>query len=102
MTEGRTVHLRRYRIESGELEAFTGWWRDVLLPAREAFGFALEFAVSVPETDEFVWAVSAPGGADEFARLDRAWAASPERASAFVGVPQRVTSMDLRTAEPAR
>ena len=102
MTEGRTVQLRRYRIVPGELAAFTAWWRDVLLPAREAFGFALEFAVTVPETDEFVWAVSAEGDEAAFARIDAAWTQSPERALAFRDVPKRVAEMDLRLAEPAR
>ena len=102
MTEGRTVQLRRYRIAPGELAAFTAWWRDVLLPAREAFGFALEFAVTVPETDEFVWAVSAEGDEAAFARIDAAWTGSPERALAFEGVPQRVESMQLHLAAPAR
>ncbi|GAA2754624.1 NIPSNAP family protein [Amnibacterium kyonggiense] len=101
MSEGRTVQLRRYRIVDGELEAFLHWWRGRLLPARQAYGFTLESAFVVPETDEFVWAVSAEGDAAAFARLDAAWVASPERAAAFEGVPQRVASMDLRIAVPA-
>jgi antibiotic biosynthesis monooxygenase (ABM) superfamily enzyme len=101
MSEGRTVQLRRYRIVDGELDAFLGWWRSRLLPARQAFGFVLEHALVVPETDEFVWAVSAEGDTDAFARLDAAWTASPERAAVFEGVPQRVASMDLRIAVPA-
>ena len=55
----------------------------------------------MPETDEFVWSVSVDGDAEAFARLDAAWTASPERAAAFDGVPQRVASMDLRIAVPA-
>ena len=101
MDQGRTVQLRRYRVDPGELVAFTGWWRDRLLPAREEFGFTLEFAVAVPETDEFVWAVSSAGDAAAFSALDAARAASPQRAAAFEGVPNRVVSMDLRLAEPA-
>lgn len=101
MADERTVQLRRYRIEPGELGAFTAWWRERLLPAREAFGFRLEFAVTVPESDEFVWAVSAEGDAEAFTRIDTAWAESPERALCFEGVPQRVAAMDLRIAEPA-
>ena len=102
MSEERTVQLRRYRIVPGELPAFVDWWRSRLLPARQAFGFVLETALVVEETDEFVWAVSAAGDETAFAALDAAWAASGERAAAFVGVPQRVASMDLRIAVPAR
>jgi len=101
MSEARTTQLRRYRIEDGEMEPFLAWWRARLLPARVAFGFRLETALVVPETQEFVWAVSAEGDEAAFAALDAAWAASPERAAAFVDVPQRVASMDLRIAVPA-
>ena len=96
-----TTQLRRYRINPGELPVFTEWWRTRLLPARQAFGFRLEFAVSVPETEEFVWAVSVEGDAAAFAELDAAWTASPERAAAFEGEPKHVAEMDLRLAEPA-
>lgn len=101
MGQERTVQLRRYRVGAGEMAAFVEWWRSRLLPAREAFGFRLEFAVTVPETDEFVWAVSADGDAEAFARIDTAWMESPERALAFEGVPQRVSSSDVRIAAPA-
>lgn len=101
MSEGRTVQLRRYRVVEGQLDDFVEWWRDRLLPARIAFGFTLESALIVPETDEFVWSVSVGGDEEAFARLDAAWTASPERAAAFDGVPRRVESMDLRMAVPA-
>jgi hypothetical protein len=101
MSEERTVQLRRYRIVDGELDAFVAWWRTRLLPARQAFGFRLESALVVPETQEFVWSVSVAGDEAAFGRLDAAWTASPERAAAFEGVPQRVAEMDLRIAVPA-
>lgn len=101
MSEERTVQLRRYRIVDGQLDAFVAWWRDRLLPARVAFGFVLESALIVPETNEFVWSVSAEGDEEAFARLDAAWAASPERVAVFDGVPRRVETMDLRIATPA-
>lgn len=101
MSHDRTVQLRRYRLVEGELPAFVDWWRSRLLPARQAFGFRLETALVVPETDEFVWAVSVEGDEAAFAALDAAWTASAERAAAFEGVPKRVASMDLRIAVPA-
>jgi hypothetical protein len=101
MSQDRTVQLRRYHVVEGEMDAFVDWWRSRLLPARVAYGFTLECAYVVPETDEFVWAVSAEGDAEAYGRLDAAWTASPERAAAFEGVPQRVASMDLRIVVPA-
>ena len=100
-TEGRTVQLRRYRIVVGELPAFIDWWRERIVPAREAHGFRVEFAYAVPENDEFVWAVSVEGDEAAFTALDAAWTSSPERVAAFDGVPQRVAAMDLRIAVPA-
>jgi hypothetical protein len=101
MGQDRTVQLRRYRIVEGELPAFVEWWRTRLLPARQAFGFVLEFSLVVPETDEFVWAVSVEGDEAAFTALDAAWTSSPERVVAFEGVPQRVAAMDLKIAVPA-
>lgn len=66
------------------------------MPAvRPAAGFAIEFAYGLRESNEFVWAVSAPGDRDEFMRLEQAYLASPERAAAFDGVPQRVAVSDI-------
>lgn len=101
MTAARTTQLRRYRIVPGQLPEFVAWWRARLLPAREAFGFTLEFALAVPETDEFVWAVSVDGDEAALGSLDVAWTASPERATAFEGVPQRVAAHVITVAEPA-
>jgi antibiotic biosynthesis monooxygenase (ABM) superfamily enzyme len=101
MTDVRTTQLRRYRIVPGTMDDFVAWWSALLLPARVAFGFRLEGAWSVPETDEFVWTVSAAGDETAFRELDAAWAASPERAKAFEGQPQRVAESVLHLATPA-
>lgn len=102
MSDERTTQLRRYRMVPGELDPFLDWWRGRCVPAREASGFRVEFAVAVAATDEFVWAVSAAGDEVAFTRLDAAWVASPERAVAFEGVPQRVASFDLQFAQTAQ
>jgi hypothetical protein len=97
---GRTVQLRRYRIVAGELEAFLAWWRERLVPARAAHGFTVEFAYTIPETDEFVWAVSVAGDREAFRRIDEGYAASPERAAAFDGVPQRIDTATVTLVTP--
>lgn len=87
----RTVQLRRYRFAPGELDAFSAWWRERLLPAREACGFTVEFACAVPEEDEFVWALSVDGDAADFARIEADYLSSRARADAFaVPPPQAV------------
>ena len=100
MAEIRTTQLRRYRIVPGELEAFVAWWRDLLVPARDAYGYRVEGAWSVPSTDEFVWVVSVAGDAAALEHLDAAWAASPERAVVFAGVPKRVAESVVTVADP--
>ena len=98
-TEGRTVQLRRYRIVVGELPAFLDWWRERIVPAREAHGFRVEFAYAVPENDEFVWAVSVEGDREAFRAVDERYASSEERRKAFEGVPQRIDTATIAIAD---
>ena len=100
MSTDRTVQLRRYQILPGELPDFTTWFADRVLPARRAHGFAVEFAYALPESNEFVWAVSVAGDADEFRAVEDRYTASPERAAAFEGVPKRVESTVLTLVQP--
>ena len=89
---GRTVQLRRYVLVEGVLDEFTSWWQSFLVPARRAYGFAIEFSYALPETNEFVWAVSLPGDEEAFRAVEADYLASPERAAAFDGQPTWTTS----------
>ncbi|WP_375399543.1 hypothetical protein [uncultured Amnibacterium sp.] len=100
MSSDRTVQLRRYQIVPGQLPDFTTWFTEQLVPARVAHGFTVEFAYALPESDEFVWAVSVAGDADEFRAVDERYTASPERAAAFDGIPKRVDSMAITLVQP--
>lgn len=91
----KTIQLRRYTLVDGQYDAFVEWWQRWMPAVRPAAGFAIEFAYGLRESNEFVWAVSAPGDRDEFTRLEQAYLASPERAAAFDGVPQRVAASDI-------
>src|ERR1700712_3779693 len=96
MSDGtKTVQLRRYQIIEGELDAFLPWWQSRLMTARTAFGYTLEFAYAIPETSEFVWAVSVAGDSASLERLDAAWMASDERKAAFDGVPVRASAQNI-------
>ena len=79
----KTVQLRRYDLPAEVVDEFLAWWRDLLVPAREAFGFSIEFAYLVPEKNEFVWATSVEGDRKQFEAVEAAWMASPERAEIF-------------------
>jgi hypothetical protein len=86
----RTIQLRRYTLVDGEYDAFVDWWETWMPRVRPAAGFRIEFAYGLPETNEFVWAVSAEGDEEAFLALEKEYLASGIRAEAFAGVPQRV------------
>ena len=63
---------------------------------RPAAGFTIDFAYGLPETNEFIWAVSAEGDEEAFLAREREYMASDARAEVFVDVPQRVAEHDIR------
>ena len=66
---------------------------------RPAAGFEIEFAYGLPETNEFVWAVSSEGDEQAFLERERTYMASAARAEAFDGVPQRVAEYNVRLVD---
>jgi hypothetical protein len=92
----KTIQLRRYAIVEGEYDAFLAWWQQWMPRVRSAAGFPIEFAYGLPETNEFVWAVSAEGDRDAFLAREEVYMASEARAQAFDGVPQRVAEYNVR------
>ena len=92
----KTIQLRRYTLVDVEYDAFLEWFEGAMPRVRPAAGFTIEFAHGLRETNEFVWAVSAPGDRDAFLALEQAYLASEARAEAFAGVPQRVAEYNVR------
>jgi len=92
----KTIQLRRYTLVDGEYDAFLAWWEEWMTKVRPAAGFAIEFAYGLPETNEFVWAVSAPGDEASFLEREKTYMASDDRAAAFDGLPQRVAEYNVR------
>lgn len=92
----KTIQLRRYTLVDGEYDAFVAWWEGCMPRVRPAAGFTIEFAYGIPETNEFVWAVSAPGDEDAFVALEKEYMASDARTQAVDGVPQRVAEYNIR------
>ena len=91
----RTIQLRRYTLVDGEYDAFVAWWQDAMPRVRPPAGFAIDFAYGLPETNEFIWAVSTEGDEAEFLALEREYLASDARAEVFEGVPQRVAEYNI-------
>ncbi|WP_100810138.1 hypothetical protein [Microbacterium sp. BR1] len=86
----KTIQLRTYTIVDGEFDAFLAWWKEWMPRVRAAAGFDIEFAYAVRESNQFVWAVSAPGDEAAFVELETTYMASDGRAAAFAGQPKRV------------
>ncbi len=75
-----TLQLRTYTLRPGTLEQWIAVWRGQIKPLRESLGFTVPAAWSVPGKNQFVWLLSYTGP-DDWATLDAAFHASPERAS---------------------
>lgn len=75
------TQLRDYRIRAGELDRFVEEWREHLAPLRQAIGFAIPAAWTVPDESRFVWLLEHPGGWAAFEAADAAYLASPQRAA---------------------
>jgi hypothetical protein len=95
----KTTQLRRYTLVDGQYEPFLAWWSEWMPRVRSAAGFTIEFAYGLPETNEFVWAVSAEGDRDAFLARESVYLDSDARARAFDGVPQRVAEYDVRLVD---
>ena len=91
----KTVQLRRYTLVEGAYEDFASWWQEWMPRVRAEAGFTIEFAYGLPESNEFVWAVSAPGDEAAFLALEQEYMGSDARAAAFDGVPQRVAAHNV-------
>jgi hypothetical protein len=96
-----SVQLRRYRLDPERREAFVAWWREWIPAALDVYGLGVPFAYVVPETDEFVWAISHPGDEDEFSRVQAEYLKSPGRAAAFEVIPGGVEEMLIHFVTPA-
>lgn len=94
-----TTQLRRYQLIEGTYDEFIQWWTEFMPTVRSATGFTIAFAYGVRETNEFVWAVSVAGGAEEFARVEAAYLLSDERAGAFLDQPDRILSQNNRLVD---
>lgn len=95
----KTIQLRRYTLVDGQYDAFLDWWKEWMPRVRPAAGFTIEFAYGLPESNEFVWAVSAEGDRDAFLAREVVYLASDARAEAFDGQPQRVAEYNVKLVD---
>ncbi|SDT10988.1 hypothetical protein SAMN04489834_2846 [Microterricola viridarii] len=93
------VQLRRYQLAPGSYAEFTQWWAERMRPLRLAAGFDIELAYGLPSSEEFVWAVSAPGDLAAFLALEAAYLASEARAEVMRTQPEPALSMQVEFVE---
>lgn len=98
----RTVQLRRYQLAPGCYEEFTRWWAAHMRPLREAAGFAVDFGYGLPDSEEFVWAVSVEGDRAAFLALEAEYHASDARAEVMRAQPTPALSMQVGFVEQIR
>lgn len=85
-----TIQLRRYQLGAGTLDVFMEWWVTRVVPIRESFGYQVEFAYYLPESNEIVWAARVEGDRAQWDAVEAAYDASPERIEAFTHLPAGV------------
>jgi hypothetical protein len=89
------LQLRTYTLKPGSMDAWRTVWRDQIKPIREGLGFVVPAAWEVPEKNQFVW-LMAYSGSDDWATLDAAFHASPERKAIAPDPAGMIVSMDTR------
>jgi hypothetical protein len=68
-----------------------------VVPLRERFGFRVEGAWTIPETDGFVWVISHDG---DFEAADQAYSTSPERKALDPDPARNIAEIDARLMRP--
>ena len=73
--------LRIYTINKDRLDDFIAGWTQHVHPLHLQFGFNIELAERMEETNEFVWIVSYDGTKAEWEQRQKEYYGSPERAA---------------------
>ena len=93
----KTTQQGIYRIAEGSMDEFVREWRERVVPLREAQGFRVVGAWTIPETSGFVWVISHDG---DFEAADRAYYASDERAALDPDPARHIEEVDARLMRP--
>jgi hypothetical protein len=89
------TQLRRYTIADGQMDRMIAWFPNII-PAREKYGFTVDWAYADRENNQFVWSTSHPG---DFDGALAEYNESPERKAAFVDFESPVTDMVVSMVE---
>ena len=90
--------LRTYQLNPGTFDEFYTYWKDNIVPAREANGFTILSAWRDVEANEFIWVVRWNGDGS-FEDGDAAYYDSPERSKLPKSFGQYIASSKVRMVE---
>lgn len=76
--EAKISQLRIFTINRGKMDDFVQAWLEGVYPLRRKYGFEIEGAWVITETNEFVWILSYDGP-EGFEARDAAYYASEDR-----------------------
>jgi hypothetical protein len=93
------VQVRTYKIKDGAMDEFVALWRDHIVPARAAHGFAVVGAWNDAAEGTFVWVVShaAPHG---WGAAEKAYYESPERRGLPRDPAELLAAADTKVLHP--
>jgi hypothetical protein len=97
-----SVQLRRYQLSANTLAEWVAHWREDVVSLREAYGFHVLFAYADHVNDQFVWAVSYEGSAEELAARDREYHACSEWEKANAGKNGPILRTTISVVEDVR
>jgi hypothetical protein len=79
------------------MDEFLREWREIIVPMREAHGFRVVGAWTIPETNGFVWVISHDG---DFEAADQGYYTSDERKALDPDPARNIESADTRLMRP--
>lgn len=90
--------LRMYQLHPGTFDEFFAYWKDNIVPAREAKGFTILSAWREVDSNEFIWVVRWNGDGS-FEEADEAYYASPIRSKLPKAFSSFIASSEVRMVE---
>lgn len=95
-----TTQLRRYEVEPGKLADLVVWFPN-LFPAREAYGFTVDFIYADHATSQLTWSTTHAGDQAAFEAAQAIYHDSPERKTAFESYEESIVKIHAEFVEVA-
>lgn len=95
-----SAEIRIYTVKPGQMDAFVKAWAEGAVPLRAQFGFKVDTAWKIEETNQFVWVTSYHGPLSWQEANDRYYN-SPERKALNPDPASFLAKVETHMAEPA-